>query len=201
MSWIDITAPSNWQSGVSLLDGGGSITITDAGGSPFPVSDSTTADGIYYEFVSGIWTPTHVIGSPPADGMMPHLKYIGPTYADLADIRITVRNRSAIADLWTGFSYLYCVFGVSGSDPPAGPYLSGQTFVLSYIGNSPTILYSDGNNFAGCLEHIYALAADWESDHSTFAESRESLFDIIKIEIDATPLSGFWQDDTNCLEV
>jgi hypothetical protein len=199
--WIDITAPWNWEAGVSLLGGSGPLTITDIGGTAFDVVDSTSADGIYYEYVGGVWTPTHVVGSPPADGMMPFLRYIGPTYTDIADIRITVRNRSAITNLWTGFSYLYSTFGVSGSSPPAGPYSSGETFVLSFGVDGPTLLYSDAISFpSGDLAHIYALAASWASDHTTFAAARESLFDILKIEIDATPIGDFWTDFQNTIE-
>lgn len=206
MAWIDITAEANWSPMTAF--GGGSHFA----GEPSPpwffesyqlvwydCSDSTSAAGIYYEFVGGIWTPTHVIGSAPTGDMIPCLAYVGAAFDDLADIRITVRNRASMT-IAADMTY-YGPFD-DGSAVPAGSYTSGETFVLSFgdFGRSNEFDDVTGGDIYQLLNRIFSIVATRDYDLSHFADSPRVLFDILKIEIDATPLSGFWTDFTGCLE-
>ena len=203
MAWIDITAEANWSPMTAF--GGGSHFP----GAPSPpwfyepnqgvwydCADSTSANGVYYEFVGGIWTPTHVIGSAPIGDMIPCLAYVGATYADLADVRITVRNRADVSGPW-----YYGPFD-NGTAVPAGFYASGTELVLSFgdFGRSNEFDDITGGDIYQLLNRIYSIAATHDADFLHFANSPRVLFDIVKIEIDATPLSGFWTDFTGCLE-
>lgn len=206
MAWVDITAASYWTPKTAF--GGGSHFpgapsppwfYEPGQGEWYDCSDSTTADGIYYEFVGGIWTPTHTIGSPPAGDMIPCLVYVGPTLTDLADIRITVRNRSSLTI--TGDMTFYGPFD-DGTAVPGGSYTSGETFVhpFSVFGRSNEFDDVTGGDIYQLLNRIFAIAATRDADFSHFADSPRVLFDILKIEVDAVPPSGFWRNFTNCVE-
>lgn len=199
--WIDITAEANWQSGIMIAGGTGDLVYTDDAGSPMNVVDSFSADGIYYEFIGGIWTPTHVIGTPPDDGFVPFLRYVGPAYGDIENIRITAINRSTITDLYaSGFS-LYSTLGQLGVQPPGGTYASGEEFVLAHDPDGSTLQLNEWTNFPnGLLAHMMIMVAFVDFDHGTFAVAPRVLFDITKIEIFATPAAGFWTDFANCRE-
>lgn len=200
--WIDITGPAFWQPSVSTLGGDGSLTIVDEAFAPMDVTDSTSADGLYFEYISGVWTPTRTVGTPPADGSLAFLKYIGAFLDDLSDIRITTRNRAAITDLESDGLTYYGPLGMTGTTPPPGSYLIDQTFVFTFTVDGATQQYSDADTGAlnTILNHIYSLVATADFDHATFALAPKVLFDILKIEVFAAPPAGFWTDFVNCEE-